>query len=188
LSKYSIYNAQLNKHLPSKFLVRLRLFVAAMRGVDLKADTIVYKGVELLRYPKNISLGSQVVVKTGAHICPCNKAARIVIGDRSTIGFYSMIYSSKSVYIGSDCMIAPFVSIVDSNHGTDRSKPMNRQPNSSKEIHISDDVWIGTHAVVLAGVSIGKGAIVAAGAIVREDVEPYTIVGGVPAKIIGERT
>lgn len=64
---------------------------------------------------------------------------------------------------------------------------MNAQPNISSPIQIGDDVWIGVQAVILAGVTIGDGAIVAAGAVVHENVKPYAIVGGVPAKVIGER-
>ena len=52
---------------------------------------------------------------------------------------------------------------------------------------VSDDVWIGARSIIMAGVSIGEGAIIAAGAVVTRDVEPYTIVGGVPAKVIGQR-
>nr|WP_200389622.1 DapH/DapD/GlmU-related protein [Thiocapsa imhoffii] len=64
---------------------------------------------------------------------------------------------------------------------------MNRQANIANPIRIGNDVWIGAHAAILSGVTIGEGAIVAAGAVVRQDVDPYTIVGGVPAKVLGER-
>lgn len=84
-------------------------------------------------------------------------------------------------------MIAPFVYIVDSDHGLQREKKMNLQPNSARPISIGNDVWIGAHCVILPGVKIHDGAVIAAGAVVREDVPPYMIVGGVPAKPLGER-
>jgi len=83
--------------------------------------------------------------------------------------------------------VMTFVYIVDSNHGIQKNVPMNQQPNSSQPIQIGNDVWIGAQAAILSGVSIGDGAIVATGSVVREDVAPYSIVGGVPAKVIGER-
>lgn len=84
-------------------------------------------------------------------------------------------------------MIAPFVYIVDSDHGIERTLPMNRQPNIVEPIVIGSDVWIGAHAVILRGVTVGKGAIIASGAVVKHDVPAYSIVGGVPARVIGER-
>lgn len=62
------------------------------------------------------------------------------------------------------------------------------ETKTDKSIHIDDYVWMGAHAVIIGGVHIGKGAVIAAGALVTEDVQPYTIVGGVPAKKIGKRT
>ncbi|MCW5662009.1 MAG: CatB-related O-acetyltransferase [Burkholderiaceae bacterium] len=60
-------------------------------------------------------------------------------------------------------------------------------PYRSEEVFIDDDVWLGYGAIVLSGVRIGRGAIVAAGSVVKEDVEPYSVVGGNPAKPIGRR-
>jgi len=84
-------------------------------------------------------------------------------------------------------MIAPFVYIVDSDHGIGRNELMNRQQNQPAAIRIGDDVWVGAHSVILKGVHIDHGAVIAAGSVVREDVHKFTIVGGVPAKVIGER-
>jgi acetyltransferase-like isoleucine patch superfamily enzyme len=84
-------------------------------------------------------------------------------------------------------MIAPFVYIVDSNHNTQRNQLMNLQRNLTKPITIGQDVWIGAQSVILPGVTIGDGAVIASGAVVNKNVSPYTIVGGVPAHLISER-
>lgn len=183
----SIPNAQLRSHLPAWWRTALTAFWAGIRGVDLAKDVIIYPGALLLRYPRHIRLGSRALLKSGSHICPCNTNARIRIGNRTSIGFHTLIYASAMIEIGDDCQIAPFVYIVDSNHGIDKSTRINMQPNIAKPISICDDVWIGAHAVVLPGVTIGKGAVIAAGAVVNRDVPPYAIVGGVPAKLLGER-
>ena len=85
-------------------------------------------------------------------------------------------------------MVGPFVYIVDSDHGIQRGELMNRQANQCRTIIIGDDVWPGAHSVILKGVKIEDGAVIAAGSVVREHVPSNAIVGGVPAKIIGERS
>lgn len=181
-------NSQLRKHLPLSVLTKFVNVIHRLRGVNLDVNTVVYLTANLLRYPKNIFLGNGVIIKGGAHVCPCNHKAVIEIGDRTTVGFHAFMYSSSRISVGVDCMIAPFVYIVDSNHGIKKDAPMNQQPNDSKPIVIGDDVWIGANAVILPGVSIGNGAVVAAGSVVKNDIEPFHIVGGVPAKKIGVRT
>lgn len=64
---------------------------------------------------------------------------------------------------------------------------MREQQGENRQIVIEDDVWIGYNAIILGGVTIGTGAVIAAGAVVTENVEPYSIVGGVPAKLIKKR-
>ncbi|MBO6577025.1 MAG: acyltransferase [Rhodothermales bacterium] len=98
-----------------------------------------------------------------------------------------MIYASHTIEIGADCLIAPFVYLVDSNHGTAPGINMNRQPNTTAPIKIKNDVWVGAHAIILAGVTVGEGAVVAGGSVVKSDVPSNAIVGGVPARVIGER-
>ena len=78
--------------------------------------------------------------------------------------------------------------MMSTNHGTDLGKgPMVFQDRVESDINIGSDVWIGSNSVILKGVSIGEGAIIAAGAVVTKDVQPYTIVGGCPAKFIKNR-
>lgn len=77
---------------------------------------------------------------------------------------------------------------VDTDHAFARTDiPMNRQGITTAPIHIGDDVWIGHGVAILKGVTIGNGAIVAAGAVVNKDVAPFDIVGGVPARVLGNR-
>jgi UDP-3-O-[3-hydroxymyristoyl] glucosamine N-acyltransferase len=181
-------NRQLRESLAPGPVHAARRWWQRSRGVDVADGVLLERGVRLLRHPSRIVLGRDAIVKSGAHLCPCNADASVRVGARTTIGFHTLIYASAAIEIGADCMIAPFVHIVDSEHGLSRGAPMNRQPNVARPVRIGDDVWIGSHAVVLMGVTIGDGAVVAAGSVVRDDVAPYRIVGGVPARTIGERS
>ncbi len=140
-----------------------------------------------MRYPANIVLQDDVVIKEGARICSCNASAQVSIGKRTTIGYHTFIFASEAIVIGDDCLIAPFVYIVDSNHGIDRSLKINQQPNETAPVKIGNDVWIASNVTILKGVTIGDGAVIAANSVVNKNVLPYEIVGGSPAKKIGER-
>lgn len=180
-------NNQFRKHLPNKNFSHFIRWVHKFRGVDVGVNAFIYLTAKLMRYPQNISIANGAVIKSGVHLCPCNNNATLKVGENTTIGFYTFIYASKSIEIGSNCMIAPFVYIVDSNHGVKKNVLMNMQENIASKIIIGSDVWIGAQAVILPGVTIGDGAVVAAGSVVNTNVEAYQIVGGIPAKVIGER-
>ena len=179
--------SQLRKHLKFNYLNWIRWYFQRKRLGKLGRNVFIDKNVSLLRFPKNIFVMDQVVLKEGANICSCNKSAKIQIGDRTTIGFYTFIYASKNIKIGKDCLIAPFVYIVDSDHNIEKGKNINQQPNSSAPINIGNDVWIATGAKILKGVRIGNGAVIAAGSVINTDVPENCIYGGIPGKKIGER-
>ncbi len=108
------------------------------------------------------------------------------LGDNSGIGDYS--YIQGEVIIEKNVMMAPTVALIATNHSFERIDiPMNEQGEYAKRIIIHDDVWIGYGAKVLAGVEVGKGAIIGAGAVVTSNIPEYAIVGGIPAKIIKYR-
>ncbi len=180
-------NDQLRKHLvfTDKHERRLRKFKSKLKHCGDRV--FVEKNVKVLRYPDNVSIKNGVVIKEGTRICSCNETATVEIGSNTTIGYHTFIFSSESITVGDDCLIAPFVYLVDSDHQIAKGQLINEQPNVTSPISIGDDVWIGTGAKILKGVNIGRGAVIAAGAVVSQDVGPYEIFGGVPAKKIGER-
>lgn len=111
---------------------------------------------------------------------------QISLGDRSGIGDES--YFIGKVSIGNDVMMGARCAFIASNHKTTRTDiPMKYQGSIYQEIQIGNDVWIGYGVKVVGNVKIGDGSIIGAGAVVVNDVEPYSVVGGVPAKLIKRR-
>lgn len=108
----------------------------------------------------------------------------ITVGRRTFINHNCTIFALAKVEIGDDILIGPNVSIIASNHrvaADERHAGLTGAP-----IRIGDNVWIATGATILAGVSIGNDAVVAAGAVVTKDVPAGALVAGVPAKIVGD--
>lgn len=121
--------------------------------------------------------------------------SNISIGNNVSIGEYAYFMASKShIYIGNNIAFAPKVTIRGGNHSSHLvGKLMIDYKNSDKKeeddqpVYIQDDVWIGKNVTILKGVTIGRGSIVGAGSVVNRDVPPYSIVAGVPAKVIKKR-
>lgn len=113
----------------------------------------------------------------------------IYLGKNSHINQYCCIWASKNskIVLGDNLLMGPGVKIFSSNHSSKMGIPMNVQPFVEKDIIIGTDVWLGANSVVVAGVTIGDGAIIAAGSVVTKDVPAYTIMGGIPAKPIKKR-
>ena len=116
----------------------------------------------------------------------CDFGYNIRIGSHFYSNYNLTILDCNTVTIGHHCLIGPNVSIITVNHPQDR-KLRSRSLEYAKPVSIGNDVWIGYEAVILAGVTIGDGAIIGTRAVVTKDVPPYTIVGGVPAKPIRKR-
>ena len=114
----------------------------------------------------------------------------IEIGDNVVIGSYCNIRAvDEKIIIGNNVLIGQLVSIIGANHiCKDKNVLINDQGVESKKIVIHDDVWIGSNSLLLPGAVIGEGGVVAGGSVVTNTVDPYCIVGGVPAKVIGKRT
>lgn len=144
----------------------------------------------LLESPNQISIGKNVGIRGYARLetyGPKSDKPKMVIGDNTSIQHFFQCSALKSVKIGKDVLIASRVIIIDNDHRFDDPKlPASRCPDCIVEpVVIEDGVWLGQGSVVLKGVTIGERSVVAANAVVTKDVPPYSIIGGVPAKIIG---
>jgi acetyltransferase-like isoleucine patch superfamily enzyme len=116
--------------------------------------------------------------------------ARIDIGDRVVINAFTHIGAMERIVLGNDVGIASGVCIEDHHYeyqGASDERPLKKQPFRVAPVVIEDGVMIGEHATVLAGVTIGRNSWVGANAVVTEDVPPYSIVAGVPARVIRRR-
>jgi maltose O-acetyltransferase len=108
----------------------------------------------------------------------------VVIGAHAIINRDCCLDARGPLRIGRNASISPYVTILTTQHLMDHPD----FPTETKGVTIGDYAWIGVRAIIMPGVTIGEGAVVAAGAVVTKDVAPYTVVGGVPARPIGTRT
>ncbi|MCW3088214.1 MAG: acetyltransferase [Sediminibacterium sp.] len=160
-------------------------------GKDFIAED--YAEINCLSTQK-IIMGERVSIGKFAVIRPTNAyggeiGEGLKIGNNSNIGPYCYIGCSGYIEIGDNVMMSPRVSIYAENHVFDRTDiTMKAQGVHRQFVKIEDDCWIAANSIILAGVTIGKGSVVAAGSVVTTDVPPYSIVAGVPAKIIKQRT
>lgn len=113
----------------------------------------------------------------------------ISIGDNSFINHNCCIWAAPNghISIGKGVLFGPNVCVTASNHGIALGVPIYKQPGVDAPIVIGNDVWLGANVVVTAGVEIGDGCVVGAGAVVTKNLPPYSICGGVPAKVLRSR-
>lgn len=135
---------------------------------------------------KNVTVGRN---------CVFSGIENIFVGNSVSIGCNSVFFTTRAkIKIGDHVMMAPGVNIITGNHRMNVvGKYMDEITNNEKHAEDDEDVifegdnWIGANAIILKGVTIGRGAVVSAGAVVSKDVPAYAIVGGVPAKVIKMR-
>lgn len=138
--------------------------------------------------PENISIGSNFFSTSDGFLSA--EEGRIVAGKYLALNNNVHINASLDgeIIIGHHVMIGPNSVLRASDHVTDNMNvPMQMQGHTGGRIVLEDDVWLGANVVVVSGVCIGRGAVVAAGAVVTKNVEPGSIVGGVPARLIKMR-
>jgi acetyltransferase-like isoleucine patch superfamily enzyme len=188
-------------------LLRSKLYPLLLGKVGRK---VIFGTNVVLRHPHKIHLGDNIVIDDNCvldakgtenkgifigdgvfigrnSILYC-KDGDIFIGDNSSISFNCEIFSANFVKVGKSVQIAAYSYLNGGNHSFDRMDiPVLMQERSGMGITLEDNVWLASDTKVLDGVTIGKGAIVGAGAVVIKDLPPFSIAGGAPARVMGMR-
>ena len=160
VSELAVYTLHLTGNIPFH---HLRRFIYRLGGVKIGKGTTLHMGTRFYK-PQNITIGNDTIIGEGTVL---DGRAPLTIGNHVDIASEVMIYNSE--------------------HNMEAEHFAAAESVITEPVTIEDYVFIGPRAIILPGVKIGKGAVVAAGAVVTKDVPEYVIVGGVPAKIIGER-
>ena len=149
-----------------------------------KKTHIFYKDINLIQLHDHTYIGNFTTLHVINYDDKHNNSY-FELGENSTIGELNNIRASGGkIIIGKNCSISQNVSIIAANHNIRKDQLIAKQPWDEEKtgVIIGDDVWVGANVVILPGVKINTGAIIAAGSIVTKDVEEYSIVAGVPAK------
>jgi len=141
-------------------------------------------------WPHKVSIGMNCILEHDIYLKYdgiWSKDPSIIINDNVFIGSGCEFNIKAKITVGKNCLIASGCRFIDHNHGFSINELMSKQKCSEVAIEIGSDVWIGCNVVILEGVCIGNGAIIAAGAVVTKSIPDYEIWGGIPAKKIKSR-
>lgn len=157
------------------------------RGVNIEDNvTIDALSVDGVNLGDNVTIARFSIIQCTGVIKQIGQG--VLIGKNSALGAFSFIGGQGGVVIGENVIMGPRVSIFSENHiYSNLDIPIRVQGTSRQGVNIEDDCWIGSGSIILDGVSIGKGCVVAAGSIVNKTVPPYSVVAGIPAKVIKKR-
>jgi acetyltransferase-like isoleucine patch superfamily enzyme len=171
-------HSRIERHRTARLEIEGRLFLGcfepAVGRIAAHAASTEIRLAEsaVMRCDGIVQLGPGVRVTVGRH-------ARLVIGDGTYVTCDSVLIAASSVRIGAGCAISWGVQILDTNF----HKPAG-DPTGAEAVEIEDRVWIASNVTILKGIRVGRGSIVAAGAVVTKDVPARSLVAGVPARII----
>lgn len=167
-----------------------RFLVLRLRHSDVVTEGMVYlgRGVELTarRGYGRIVLGRWVHIGDGNRLRAHEGTLRI--GDKTVLGRENTLNCYLDLDIGPRCIVADWVYMCDFDHRTDDVHvPIKDQGIVKTPVRVDEDVWVGVKASVLRGAQVGRGSVIAAHAVVRGTVPPYSVVAGVPGRIVRDR-
>ena len=164
-------------------------YVVKMRDVL----SFVYDSILAFFYKKQMgSCGHNVMLKPSTSVF--KGIENVYISDNVRIARYAVIYSTDAkVFIGPKTGIAPYLKIISGNHRFDVvghymfDGDYEKKENDDRDVTLEGDHWIGINVTILSGVKVGRGSVIAAGAVLNKSVPPYSVVAGVPARVIKYR-
>lgn len=162
--------------------------VLRFRQTDSPHLVLMGRGVVINRRNGRFTTGGVCLLRPACRIAVVgtgNQPARLHIGEGTEIGDRTIINASQRVEIGARCSISWDCDISDADfHQIILAN--NQRPPVTEPVLIEDDVWIGSHCLILKGVTIGHNSVIAAGSVVRRDVPPYSLMAGNPARRVGQ--
>jgi len=165
------------------------LLLADYAGASVSANIAYSNSNGIISIGENSSIHDFTVVRIENGPCAELETSTLIIGENTYIGEHNNLRAAGGVIrIGNNVLISQMVTIVASNHGTDLSSTIMSQPWIRNSVIIEDDVWIGAGCVILPGAKISKGSIIAANSVVKGLVEPNSVMAGVPARKIKDRS
>lgn len=182
------------KHAKGIVLIGKGVSIRYAHYLQAGSDFIVEDHVEInCKSHRGILIGNRVTIGKHAIIRPSNAyggeiGEGLKIGNNSSIGPFGYIGCSGYIEIGNNVIMGPRVGIFAENHHyDDLDIPIKEQGVKRSFVKIEDDCWIASNVVILAGVTIGQGSVLASGSVITKDVLPFSVVAGVPAKVIKSR-
>ena len=177
----------------------LRKIVTARNSMLVRhcGHGVVFFAKTRVKGGQNVTIGNNVIIRKGCTIAAQTEyfgqilKSSIVIEDGADLGEDCFITASNSIVIGSNVLFGRLVTVTDNSHGSTSMEDLLLAPHQRKilskgEVVKGKNVWIGDKVTILPNVHIGEGAVVGANAVVTKDVPPYSVVGGIPAKVISK--
>ncbi len=166
---------------------RLRNWGYRLLGVDCRAYCWL-RSIEIPRNWRDVTLHGCALDRGVVLLCTgAPRPGKIEIGHGAYLNRYTMLDAHAGISIGRDVMIGPHCYLTDGRHGTAPGTSVKSQPMTAAPIVIEDEAWLGAHVTVLAGVRIGRGAVIGAGSVVTRDVSAGAIAFGSPATVRRQR-
>lgn len=172
----------------ANLLVRENVRITGAHNISVGENVLIEEGVTIYADLGPLKIGSNSLIRKGSVIIIGSEQGKgVTLGEWCQVGFYSTLNAGYGLLLGNYVIIGPNVQMNNYNHCYERTDvPIRFQGGYGRQTTVGDDCWIGTGAIIL-GTTLGQGCVVGAGALVNRDFPEFSVLAGVPAKIIKNR-